>query len=342
MIITEISIDGYEEVLHGVDKETGLDAYIAVHNTKLGPALGGCRYYPYKTSDEQLNDTLRLAKGMTYKNALAGLDVGGGKASINASSQKKTPQLWQAFAGLVNNLYGKYITSGDIGTTVHDLKEIAKSTDFILGHESKTDSGVATAFGVFQSIKALNKFLCGANSLEGKTIAVQGLGKVGSRVINFCLEDGATIIATDTNPETMIDDHAPISFVDPDKIYEVECDIFSPCAIGGILNRTTIPKLKCAGIAGGANNQLESDAHAGILKERNIFYVPDYLANSGGVIIVEKERDNKLVDLNYESKIVKSRLDSIYDTVFKVLYQSSKTDQTTITMCNHLAEERFQ
>jgi len=341
MIITEISVDGYEEVVHGVDKQTGLDAYIAVHNIKLGPALGGCRYYPYKTSEKQLEDTLRLAKGMTYKNALAGLDLGGGKATVNAMPGK-SPELWQAFAGLVNNLYGKYITSGDVGTTVHDLKEIAKSTDFILGHESKTDSGVATAFGVFQSIIALNKFLCGANSLKGKTIAVQGLGKVGSRVINFCLENGATIIATDTDPDTMIDDHAPISFVDPDKIYEVECDIFSPCAVGGILNRTTIPKLKCAGIAGGANNQLGSDGHAGFLKERNIFYVPDYLANCGGVIIVEKSQDKTLVDLNYESPIVKKRLDSIFNTVFKVLMESSKTNQTTTKICNDLAEERFQ
>ena len=129
MIITEISIDGYEEVVHGVDKKTGLDAYIAIHNTKLGPALGGCRYYPYKTSDEQLNDTLRLAKGMTYKNALAGLDLGGGKATINALPEKN-PEFWQAFAGLVNNLYGKYITSGDIGTTIQDLKEIKNHTNF--------------------------------------------------------------------------------------------------------------------------------------------------------------------------------------------------------------------
>tara|TARA_B100000809_G_scaffold74410_1_gene72173 strand:+ start:141 stop:1172 length:1032 start_codon:yes stop_codon:yes gene_type:complete len=343
MIITEISIDGYEEVVHGVDKETGLDAYIAVHNTKLGPALGGCRYYPYKTSDEQLNDTLRLAKGMTYKNALAGIDLGGGKASVNASLQTKTPQLWEAFAGLVNNMFGRYITSGDIGTTVQDLKEIAKHTDFVLGHNSKTDSGVATAFGVFQSIKALSKFLHGTDSLKDKTIAVQGMGKVGSRLINFCLMDGAKVIATDTNPEVMINSHAPnISFVDPDEIYEVECDIFSPCSVGGILNSDTIPKLKCAGIAGGANNQLEAIEHAEYFKDKNIYYVPDYLANSGGVIIVEKSQDKTLVDLSYESPTVKNRLDSIYNTVFKVLYQSVKTNQTTIKICNDLAETRFQ
>ena len=162
-------------------------------------------------------------------------------------------------------------------------------------------------------------------------------------LINFCLLDGAKIIATDTNPEAMITSHAPnISFVEPDEIYEVECDIFSPCSVGGILNSNTIPKLKCAGIAGGANNQLEIDEHAELLKEKNIFYVPDYLANCGGVIIVEKERDNTLTDLSYENPTVKNRLDSIYNTVFKVLYQSSKTNQTTTTMCNHLAEERFQ
>ena len=342
MIITEVSVDGYEQVLHGVDTKTGLNSYIAIHNTNLGPALGGCRYHSYKTEDDQLNDTLRLAKGMTYKNALAGLDLGGGKATINALP-KKSPELWQAFAGLVNNLYGKYITSGDIGTTIQDLKEIKNYTNFVLGHDSKTDSGVATAYGVFQSIKALSKFLHGTDSLKDRTIAIQGMGKVGSRLINFCLLDGAKIIATDTNSEVMINSHAPnISFVDPDEIYEVECDIFSPCSIGGILNNNTIPKLKCAGIAGGANNQLEAIEHAEYFKDKNIYYVPDYLANCGGVIIVEKERDNTLTDLNYESPTVKNRLDSIYNTVFKVLYQSSKTNQTTTTMCNHLAEERFQ
>jgi leucine dehydrogenase len=346
MIITEISIDGYEEVVHGVDKKTGLDAYIAIHNTKLGPAVGGCRYYPYKTNDEQLNDTLRLAKGMTYKNALAGLDFGGGKATVNALPEK-SPELWQAFAGLVNNLYGKYITSGDIGTTIHDLKEIAKSTNFILGHKSKTDSGVATAYGVFQSIKALIKFLHGTDSLKDKTIAVQGIGKVGKRLIDFCLRDGAKVIATDTNVNVFEEyqygslNFANISFVKPNEIYEVESDIFSPCSTGGILNQITIPKLKCAGIAGGANNQLEVDELTELLKEKNIFYVPDYLANCGGVIIVEKSQNKTLIDLNYESPIVKNRLDSIFNTVFKVLYQSAKTDQTTIKICNDLAEKRF-
>ena len=342
MIITEVSVDGYEQVLHGVDTKTGLNSYIAIHNTNLGPALGGCRYHSYKTEDDQLNDTLRLAKGMTYKNALAGLDLGGGKATINALP-KKSPELWQAFAGLVNNLYGKYITSGDIGTTIQDLKEIKNYTKFVLGHDSKTDSGVATAYGVFQSIKALSKFLHGTDSLKDRTIAIQGMGKVGSRLINFCLLDGAKIIATDTNSEVMINSHAPnISFVDPDEIYEVECDIFSPCSVGGILNSNTIPKLKCAGIAGGANNQLEAIEHAEYFKDKNIYYVPDYLANCGGVIIVEKERDNTLTDLNYESPAVKNRLDSIYNTVFTVLYQSVKTNQTTIKICNDLAETRFQ
>ena len=341
MIITEVSVDGYEQVLHGVDTKTGLNSYIAIHNTNLGPALGGCRYHSYKTEDDQLNDTLRLAKGMTYKNALAGLDLGGGKATINALP-KKSPELWQAFAGFVNNLYGQYITSGDIGTTIQDLKEIKNHTNFVLGHDSKTDSGVATAYGVFQSIKALSKFLHGTDSLKDRTIAIQGMGKVGSRLINFCLLDGAKIIATDTNSEVMINSHAPnISFVDPDEIYEVECDIFSPCSVGGILNSNTIPKLKCAGIAGGANNQLEAIEHAEYFKDKNIYYVPDYLANCGGVIIVEKERDNTLTDLNYESPAVKNRLDSIYNTVFTVLYQSVKTNQTTTKICNDLAEGRF-
>ena len=341
MIITEVSVDGYEQVLHGVDTKTGLNSYIAIHNTNLGPALGGCRYHSYKTEDDQLNDTLRLAKGMTYKNALAGLDLGGGKATINAIP-KKSPELWQAFAGLVNNLYGKYITSGDIGTTIQDLKEIKNYTNFVLGHDSKTDSGVATAYGVFQSIKALSKFLHGTDSLKDRTIAIQGMGKVGNRLINFCLLDGAKVIATDTNPEAMINDHAPnISFVDPDKIYEVECDIFSPCSVGGILNSNTIPKLKCAGIAGGANNQLETNEDAEYFKDRNIYYVPDYLANCGGVIIVEKERDNTLTDLSYDNPTVKNRLDSIYNTVFTVLYQSVKTNQTTTKICNDLAEGRF-
>jgi leucine dehydrogenase len=348
MIITEISVDGYEEVLHGVDKETGLDAYIAVHNTKLGPALGGCRYYPYKTSDEQLNDTLRLAKGMTYKNALAGLDLGGGKATINALPEK-SPELWQAFAGLVNNLYGKYRTSGDIGTTIQDLKEIKKHTDFVCGQDALEDSGVATAYALYKSIQSLSKFLYGIDSLKGKTIAIQGLGKVGKRLIEFCSKEDVKFIVTDIDKSRLkkqpedptYHPYIDISYVEPNEIYEVECDIFSPCAIGGILNDKTIPKLRCKGIAGSANNQLETDEHAEYLREKNIYYVPDYLANCGGVIIVEKEEGNNLIDLSYKVPLIRERLDQIYYTVFKVLYQSVKTNQTTTKICNDLAEKRF-
>ena len=349
MIITEISIDGYEEVVHGVDKKTGLDAYIAIHNTKLGPALGGCRYYPYKTSDEQLNDTLRLAKGMTYKNALAGLDLGGGKATVNALPEK-SPELWQAFAGLVNNLYGKYITSGDIGTTIQDLKEIKKHTNFVCGQDALEDSGVATAYALYKSIESLSKFLYGIDSLKGKTIAIQGLGKVGKRLIEFCSKEDVKFIVTDIDESRLkrqpedptYHPHIDISYVEPNEIYEVECDIFSPCAIGGILNDKTIPKLQCKGIAGSANNQLETDEHAEYLREKNIYYVPDYLASCGGVIIVEKENGNNLIDLSYKVPLIKERLDQVYNTVFKVLYQSVKTNQTTTKICNDLAEERFQ
>ena len=349
MIITEISIDGYEEVVHGVDKKTGLDAYIAIHNTKLGPALGGCRYYPYKTSDEQLHDTLRLAKGMTYKNALAGLDLGGGKATINALPEKN-PEFWQAFAGLVNNLYGKYITSGDIGTTIQDLKEIKKHTNFVCGQDALEDSGVATAYALYKSIQSLSKFLYGIDSLKGKTIAIQGLGKVGKRLIEFCSKEDVKFIVTDIDKSRLkkqpedptYHPHIDISYVEPNEIYEVECDIFSPCAIGGILNDKTIPKLQCKGIAGSANNQLETDEHAEYLREKNIYYVPDYLASCGGVIIVEKENGNNLIDLSYKVPLIKERLDQVYNTVFKVLYQSVKTNQTTTKICNDLAEERFQ
>jgi leucine dehydrogenase len=309
MIITEISIDGYEEVVHGVDKKTGLDAYIAIHNTKLGPALGGCRYYPYKTSDEQLNDTLRLAKGMTYKNALAGLDLGGGKATINALPEK-SPELWDALE----------------------------------------DSGVATAYALYKSIQSLSKFLYGIDSLKGKTIAIQGLGKVGKRLIEFCSKEDVKFIVTDIDESRLkrqpedptYHPHIDISYVEPNEIYEVECDIFSPCAIGGILNDKTIPKLQCKGIAGSANNQLETEEHAEYLREKNIYYVPDYLASCGGVIIVEKENGNNLIDLSYKVPLIKERLDQVYNTVFKVLYQSVKTNQTTTKICNDLAEERFQ
>ena len=349
MIITEVSVDGYEQVLHGVDTKTGLNSYIAIHNTNLGPALGGCRYHSYKTEDDQLNDTLRLAKGMTYKNALAGLDLGGGKATINAIP-KKSPELWQAFAGLVNNLYGKYITSGDIGTTIQDLKEIKKHTNFVCGQDALEDSGVATAYALYKSIQSLSKFLYGIDSLKGKTIAIQGLGKVGKRLIEFCSKEDVKFIVTDIDKSRLkkqpedptYHPYIDISYVEPNEIYEVECDIFSPCAIGGILNDRTIPKLQCKGIAGSANNQLETDEHAEYLREKNIYYVPDYLASCGGVIIVEKEKGNNLIDLSYKVPLIKERLDQVYNTVFKVLYQSVKTNQTTTKICNDLAEERFQ
>ena len=349
MIITEISVDGYEQVVRGQDVATGLDAYIAIHNTNLGPALGGCRFLSYKSEEDQLNDTLRLAKGMTYKNALAGLELGGGKATINAWSATKTPNLWQAFAGLVNNLYGKYRTSGDFGTTMDDLQEIKKHTDFVCGHDAKEDSGVATAYALFKSIQALSKFLYGTRSLKGRTIAVQGLGKVGKRLIEFCSKEEVKFIVTDTDRNRLkrqpedptYHPYINIEYVEPNDIYEVECDIFSPCAVGGILNDETIPKLQCKGIAGGANNQLKSDVHAESLKERNIYYVPDYLANCGGVIIVDKENGNNLVDLSYKVPIVRERLNKVYDTVIEVLKESKKTNQTTIQICNEIAEKRL-
>ena len=349
MIITEVSVDGYEQVLHGVDTKTGLNSYIAIHNTNLGPALGGCRYHSYKTEDDQLNDTLRLAKGMTYKNALAGLNLGGGKATINTLSEK-SPELWEAFAGLINNLYGKYITSGDIGTTIQDLKEIKKHTNFVCGQDALEDSGVATAYALYKSIQSLSKFLYGIDSLKGKTIAIQGLGKVGKRLIEFCSKEDVKFIVTDIDKSRLkkqpedptYHPYIDISYVEPNEIYEVECDIFSPCAIGGILNDKTIPKLQCKGIAGSANNQLETDEHAEYLREKNIYYVPDYLASCGGVIIVEKENGNNLIDLSYKVPLIKERLDQVYNTVFKVLYQSVKTNQTTTKICNDLAEERFQ
>ena len=237
MNISEITIDGYEKVLHGTDIKTGLNAYVAVHNTNLGSALGGCRYYSYKNNEEQLNDTLRLAKGMTYKNALAGLNWGGGKATICKPSNKflvsfngeyhKTTEFWKSFAELVNEFSGKYITSGDVGTSTRDLQELSKYTNFIVGQNDKVDSGVATAYGVFQSIKALNKFVFGTNSLEGKTISVQGIGKVGRRLIDYCLEEKAKVIATDIDI-VLFDQYyfsnENVLYTLPGKIYEAECD----------------------------------------------------------------------------------------------------------------------
>ena len=351
MKITQLSIKGYEKVYHAIDEKTGLNSYVVIHNTNLGPALGGCRYYHYVNEEAQLTDTLRLAKGMTYKSSLAGLNLGGGKATINSSvdnfhCRHKTTELWKSFAELLNHINGDYITASDMGTTIDDLKEISKYSNFVQGQNSENDSGIATAYGVYQSIKAVTKFLYGSDSLKSKTIAVQGLGKVGKRLIKFCTEEGAKIVATDTDTKRFTEvsieyPYSQISFVQPDEIYEIECDVFSPCAIGGILNSDTISKLKCSGIAGGANNQLEREEHIKELGGRNIYYVPDYLANSGGVIVIAKDRNEILVDLNYDDPMVKNKLDAIYDITYEVLTESINSKQTTIEICDGLAEKRI-
>ena len=365
MKIEEIKSSGFERTILGVDDNSGFFSYIAVHNTNLGPALGGCRYYDYESECSQYVDTLKLAEGMTYKNALANLEWGGGKATIQAIP--KTEEVWEMFAELVNYLEGSYYTSGDVGTTTEDMQVISKYTDYIV--YGRKDSGVATAYGLFNSILALLEFLDQTQKLPIiKTLAIQGLGKVGIRLLEFC----SYMYLQDSIDKSLLRKYCPTSFivsdvdqkktneivkryqklvnivsVPPEEIHKVECDVFVPCAIGGIINHYTVLELGCKGICGGANNQLaynNADSRRLLvnqLKEHDIWYVPDYLANSGGVIIVKKMTGGGFVDLEYNDSTVNNKLKNIYGLTKKILYQSLELDRFTTDICDEIAKERF-
>lgn len=333
--------DGFEQVVFCNDVETGLKAIIAIHDTTLGPALGGVRMWNYNCEEEALHDVLRLAKGMTYKNAVAGLNLGGGKAVIIGDPKKdKSEALFRSFGRFVETLNGRYITAEDVGTFEEDMDYIHMETEYVTGTSRKGagDPSPVTALGIYYGMKQAAKEAFGSDSLKGLTIAVQGVGQVAYHLCKHLHEEGAELIVTDINEEAVeraVKEFAATS-VKPDEIYDVDCDIFSPCALGGIINDETIQRLKAKVIAGSANNQLEKEEHGRILHEKGILYAPDYVINAGGVINVAEEL------AGYNRQRALNKVKSIYNILETVFEISRQKNIPTSIAANELAEKRIK
>ena len=335
--MTEMSKYRHEKVLFVNNEKAGLKAIIAVHNTNLGPAIGGCRLFPYASYDDALFDVLRLSRGMSHKNAVAGLPHGGGKGVIIADPSMKTEAMFEAFGEAVNNLGGDYITAEDVNTDCDDALIMMRKTKHICGLPMNSgDPSPFTARGVWQGIKATAKVALGRDDLEGLTIAVQGLGKVGYDLCRHLHESGAKLIIANRSNKEMAEKAIAefgAKIVATEEIYAQECDIFSPNAMGAILNPTTIPQLKCKAVAGGANNQILDDASGIALKERGIFYAPDFVINGGGVINAAAE-----VDGPYNKEEVLKKVDNIYNTIEHILSESKKTGEPEGVIATRFAE----
>ncbi|PWA13199.1 leucine dehydrogenase [Pueribacillus theae] len=342
-IFDQMKNDDYEQIVFCQDKNSGLKAIIAIHDTTLGPALGGTRMWEYDSEEQALEDALRLAKGMTYKNAAAGLNYGGGKTVIIGNPNKdKSEEMFRAFGRFVQSLNGRYITAEDVGTTVEDMDIIHEETDFVTGISpafgSSGNPAPVTAYGVYKGMKAAAEEAFGTDCLKGKTIAVQGVGNVAYHLCNYLHEEGAELIVTDIKKSSV--ERAVRDFnakaVDTDEIYSVQCDIFSPCALGSVVNDKTISQFKAKVIAGSANNQLKESRHGDIIHEMGIIYAPDYVINAGGVINVADE----LIGYNRERAMKK--VESIYDNIKKVIDISKRDQIPTYRAADRLAEERIE
>lgn len=334
-----ISEMGHEQVAICHDKSSGYRGIIAIHNTTLGPALGGTRFWNYDSDDAALTDALRLSRGMTFKNAVAGLNLGGGKAVIlgdNTTTNRE--MLFRAHGRFVESLGGRYVTAEDVGTSPSDMDYVHMETEYVAGMGNKSgDPSPVTAHGVFRAIEASAKHRWGSTSLTGKTVVVQGIGHVGQYLCKELAEAGAKLKVYDLRKEraaAMVKEYGAQS-ITADEVYSTKMDIFAPCALGAILNDDTIPKLQCEIVSGGANNQLlERDKHAAALEKRNILYAPDFVANAGGVINVYSE----LAGWTRERALAKS--DEIFDTILGV-YQIAKDEKiTTAVAAERLAEKR--
>ena len=332
--INEISVEGYEKVVHATDKTTKLDCIISIHNTKLGPALGGVRSWNYNSFEEQKADALRLSEAMTLKNSVCGINFGGGKAVLNLQSTKKTPELYQSYAEAVEALRGDYLTAGDVNTFKEDLIECSKVTKYVYGINVETSA--PTSIGIFNSIKTSNNFINGNEDLENIHVAISGVGKVGSKLAKLLFKAGTKVSAASINPELIkeLKKEVKINEIDPKNLYKIRCDIISPCALGGIINSSTKDQLKCKAIVGAANNQLDNSETGEWLLKNNIVYAPDYLVNSGGVIAIASE-------INETENLLEKQLEKISDRLRLVLETSKKNNESTDSVAKRIAWERI-
>lgn len=333
----------YEQVVICQDKASGLKAIIAIHDTTLGPALGGCRMWTYASEEEAIEDALRLARGMTYKNAAAGLNLGGGKTVIIGDPFKdKNEEMFRALGRFIQGLNGRYITAEDVGTTVTDMDLIHEETSYVTGISpafgSSGNPSPVTAYGVYLGIKASALEAYGSDELKGKKISVQGLGNVAYTLCEYLHKDGAELIVTDINENAVkrVVDAFGATAVAPSEIYAQDVDIFAPCALGAIINDATISQLKAKIVAGSANNQLAESRHGQLLHDRGIVYAPDYVINAGGVINVADEL------YGYNRDRAFKRVETIYDSLTKIYAISKEQDIPTYLAANRLAEDRIK
>lgn len=333
----------HEQVVFCHDKSSGLRSIIAVHNTVLGPALGGTRFWNYANDLDAITDALRLSRGMTYKAAITGLHLGGGKAVIIGDSRKeKSEALFRRYGKFVQGLGGKYITAEDVGTSKEDMEWIARETKYVTGLPEylggSGDPSPFTALGVYMGMKAAAKKVYGNDLLHGKKVIVQGIGHVGEHLVNHLEQEGAVISVTDIYADRLatISKKHKVTVVKPEDVYELDVDIYAPCALGATVNDDTIHKLKCSIIAGGANNQLAvEEIHGQVLIDRGILYAPDFVINAGGLINVGMELET------YNRERVKTETEKIYQRTLDIFNYAQNKKIPTYKAANEIAEERI-
>ncbi|WP_405972814.1 NAD(P)-binding domain-containing protein [Streptomyces sp. NBC_00988] len=337
---------GHEQVVLCQDRASGLKAVIAIHNTALGPALGGTRFYPYASEEEAVADALNLARGMSYKNAMAGLDHGGGKAVIIGDPERdKTEELLLAYGRFVASLGGRYVTACDVGTYVADMDVVARECRWTTGRSPENggagDSSVLTAFGVFQGMRASAQHLWGDPSLRGRTVGIAGVGKVGHHLVEHLRDEGAEVVITDVREESVrriLDKHPTgvTAVTDTEALIRVEgLDIYAPCALGGALNDATVPVLTATVVCGAANNQLEHPGVEKDLADRGILYAPDYVVNAGGVIQVADELHG------FDFDRCKAKAAKIFDTTLAIFARAKEDGIPPAAAADRIAEQRM-
>jgi len=343
MLFETIAETGHEQIVYCHSKDAGLKAIIAIHNTVLGPGLGGLRMWPYKTEADALNDVLRLSRGMTYKNAVAGLNIGGGKAVIIGDpATDKSEALFRAFGQFVESLGGRYITAEDVGIDVNDMEYVYRETEYVTGvhqvHGGSGDPSPFTAYGTLQGLMATLNKKYGDEDVGKYSYAVQGLGHVGMEYVKLLKERGAKIFVTDINPklvEKAVTEYGAEA-VGLDEIYDVPADVYSPCALGGTVNEQTLPRLKAKVICGAANNQLANNAIGDDVARRGILYAPDYAVNAGGVMNVALELDG------YNRERAMRMMRTIYHNLTRIYEISDRDGVPTYQAADRLAEERIR
>lgn len=343
-VFDRIGVSSHEEVVYCNDRVTGLKAIIAIHDTTLGPALGGARMWDYRNEDDALTDVLRLSRGMTYKAAVAGLNLGGGKAVILGDPNKlKSEAFFRTFGRFVDGLHGRYITAEDVNTSVRDLEFAAMETPFVTGISSfrggSGDPSPLTALGVFSGIRAAVRHRLKKDSLSGLRIAVQGCGSVGKHLCALLQREGAKIIVADIHAQRVreMSTQYGAQGVSENEIHSIDADVFAPCALGAVINSETIPTLKAPIVAGGANNQLQDEAtHGKMLMDRKVLYAPDYVINAGGLINVYHELKG------YDLASAQKQTENIYNTLLRVFEEADKNSCPTHVASDQLAERRIR